>query len=297
MKFSSDQPKIIVIGSSSVDLILGTEHKPEPNETVLAEYSESYFGGKGANQAVAAARLGASVYFVGCVGMDPMGQQVMRNLVDEGVNVGFVYESEEADTGTAYIISSPTESSVIVVPAANYCLETQHIDEVSRYFETADFILIQLEVSMEVVNYTLKLAQKYGTKVGLYASPAQKLNRTIMEQSSFVVMKNSDTKNGFEDIASTEELLKSYPNKLFLREENNATIYFNGSEMIYRQHQDSNNPYKIGMGDAFTSGMALALCHGNSIDEAVKFGNEISSKVSKNKGSQKGLPYLKDYLK
>lgn len=295
MKFSSYQPKIIVIGSSSVDLILGTDHTPQPNESVMAEYSESYFGGKGANQAVAAARLGASVYFVGCVGMDPMGQQVMRHLVDEGVNVGFVYETEQMDTGTAYIIATPTESSVIVVPAANYCLDTKHIDEVSKYFETADFILIQLEVPMEVVNHTLKLAKRYGAKVGLYASPAQKLTRDIMDQASFVVMKNSDTKNGFDGLHTTEELLKSYPNKLFLREENNATIYYNGTEMVYRQHPDSNNPNKIGMGDAFTSAMAMALCHRNSIDEAVKFGNEVSSRVSKSRGAQRGLPYLKDF--
>lgn len=297
MKFSSTQPKIIVIGSSSVDLILGTEHAPEPHETIMAEYSESYFGGKGANQAVAAARLGASVYFVGCVGMDPMGQQVMRHLVDEDVNVGFVHESETADTGTAYIINSKEASSVIVVPAANYCLETKHIDEVSKYFETADFILIQLEVPMEVVDYTLKLAQRTGTKVGLYASPAQKLNRNIMEQSAFVVMKNSDTKNGFKDFGSTEDLLKSYPNKLFLREENNATIYYNGSEMVYRQHPDSSNPYKIGMGDAFTSALAVGICYGNDIDTAVRFGNDVASKVSKSKSSQKGLPYLKEFLK
>ena len=295
MKFSSKQPKIIVIGSSSVDLILGTDRNPEPNETVLAEYSESYFGGKGANQAVAAARLGASVYFVGCVGMDPMGQQVMRHLVDEGVNVGYVFETEEASTGTAYILSAPDTNTVIVVPAANHCLNRHHIDEVSKFFETADFILIQLEIPTEVVDYTLKTARKYNKPVVVYASPAKKLSKEMMDMASFVIMKNSDAKSGFEATFSTEELLKNYPNRLFLREENNATIYFNGKEMIYHQHEDSDMPYKIGMGDAFTSGFTMALAHGNSIDDAVKFGNDVAAKASKSKSSQGGLPYLKDF--
>ena len=106
MNITSEQPKIIVIGSSSIDLVLNTTHPPRPNETVMAEKSESFFGGKGANQAVATSRLGASVYFIGAVGMDPFGQQILRNLVEEGVNVGYVLETEEAATGTAYVIAS-----------------------------------------------------------------------------------------------------------------------------------------------------------------------------------------------
>ena len=90
INISSESPKVIVVGSCSLDLILYTDRIPAPHETVLAGNSESFFGGKGANQAVAASRLGASVYFIGCVGMDPLGQQIMRNLVRENVNVGFL---------------------------------------------------------------------------------------------------------------------------------------------------------------------------------------------------------------
>ena len=79
MKVSAEQPKIIVVGSSSIDLVLNTSFHPEPNETVIAQKSETFFGGKGANQAVGTARLGASTFFIGCVGMDPYGQQILRN--------------------------------------------------------------------------------------------------------------------------------------------------------------------------------------------------------------------------
>src|SRR5690606_16699648 len=118
------------------------EHPPQPNETVMAEKSESFFGGKGANQAVATARLGASVYFIGAVGMDPFGQQIMRNLVDEGVNVGYVVETEEASTGTAYVIAAKGVNSIVVVPGANYCLQPQNVAEAEKLFSTADLVLL-----------------------------------------------------------------------------------------------------------------------------------------------------------
>ena len=155
MKISSEQPKIIVVGSSSVDLVLNTTKFPQANETVIAEKSESFFGGKGANQAVGTSRLGSSVYFIGCVGMDPLGQQIMRNLVDEGVNVGFVTESEEAATGTAYVTCSEGKNAIVVVPAANYCLKIEDVENAEKFFQIADLVLLQLEISMEVVDYTV----------------------------------------------------------------------------------------------------------------------------------------------
>ncbi len=182
MNFSSEQPRIIVVGSSSIDLVLETEKLPLPNETVLAVNSDSYFGGKGANQAVGTARLGASVYFIGCVGMDPLGQQIMRNLVSENVNVGFVHETDKESTGTAYVTTSDGNAAIVVVPAANKHLNNDHIDEADKYFHTADLILVQLEVSMTVVEYTVRKAKKYGKKVGLYASPAMRVSEDILEQ-------------------------------------------------------------------------------------------------------------------
>ena len=119
MRFSSDQPKIIVVGSSSIDLVLNVPKYPAQNETILATKVESFFGGKGANQAVGTSRLGASVYFVGAVGMDPFGQQIMRNLKDEGVNVGYTHESLDYPSGTAYVTAAENRNTIIVVPSAN----------------------------------------------------------------------------------------------------------------------------------------------------------------------------------
>ena len=295
MNITSEQPKIIVIGSSSIDLVLNTAHLPQPNETVMAEKSESFFGGKGANQAVATSRLGASVYFIGAVGMDPKGQQILRNLVDEGVNVGYVIETEEAATGTAYVVAAKGINSIVVVPASNYCLKPQHVAEAEKFFSTSDLVLIQLEIPMDVVEYTSELVKKNGKKMGIYASPAKKLSEEVIENSTFIVAKSNELSIIFGD-EPREQILRKYPNKLFVRDDTNSTTYFNGTEMKYYRNDHDSVLHKMGMGDAFTAGFGVALCHQNSIDDCVKFGNDVSLKVTKNRGSQSGLPYLKDII-
>ena len=295
MNITSEQPKIIVIGSSSIDLVLNTANLPQPNETVMAEKSESFFGGKGANQAVATSRLGASTYFIGAVGMDPFGQQILRNLVDEGVNVGYVVEIEEAATGTAYVVAAKGVNSIVVVPASNYCLKPEHVGEAEKFFTTSDLVLIQLEIPMDVVEYTAELVKNNGKKMGIYASPAKPLSAEIIENSSFIVAKSNELSIIFGD-EPREQILRKYPNKLFVRDDTNSTTYFNGTEMKYYRNDHDSVLHKMGMGDAFTSGFAVALCHGNSIDDCVKFGNDVSLKVTKNRGSQSGLPYLKDII-
>ena len=295
MKITSEQPKIIVIGSSSIDLVLNTANSPHPNETVMAEKSESFFGGKGANQAVATSRLGASVYFIGAVGMDPFGQHVLRNVVDEGINVGYVVETEEAPTGTAYVVAAKGINSIVVVPASNYCLKPKHIAEAEKFFSTTDLVLIQLEIPMDVVEYTSELVKKNGKKMGIYASPAKELSSAVIENATFIVAKSNELSIIFGN-EPREQILRKYPNKLFVRDDTNSTTYFNGTEMKYYRNDHDSVLHKMGMGDAFTAGFAVALCHQNNIDDCVKFGNDVSLKVTKNRGSQSGLPYLKDIV-
>ena len=295
MNITSEQPKIIVIGSSSIDLVLNTANLPQPNETVMAEKSESFFGGKGANQAVATSRLGASVYFIGAVGMDPFGQQILRNLVDEGVNIGYVIETQEADTGTAYVVAAKGVNSIVVVPASNYCLKPQNVADAEKFFTTADLVLVQLEIPMDVIEYTAQLVKKNGNKMGIYASPAKKLSQDVIDNASFIVAKSNELSIIFGD-EPREQILRKYPNKLFVRDDTNSTTYFNGAEMKYYRNDHDSVLHKMGMGDAFTAGFAVALCHQNTIDNCVKFGNDVSLKVTKNRGSQSGLPYLKDIV-
>ena len=211
MNNSQHQPNIVVVGSSSIDLVLSTSHIPKHNETVIADKAESFFGGKGANQAVAASRLGASVSFVGCVGKDSFGQKILQNLIDEKVNIECVFESEDAPTGTAYVTSSEGVNSIVVVPASNYSLEPSHVLKAEKFFDDANLVLIQQEIPMETVEFTVDLAKKNGTKIGLYASPARKLSAEIVDACAFIVAKSSELSIVFED-EKREDILRKYAN-------------------------------------------------------------------------------------
>lgn len=291
IQFLDESPKITVIGSSSIDLVMKTPKTWTPNQTMIVHNIESFFGGKGANQAVGCARLGASVYFIGCVGMDPAGQQILRHLVEEGVNVGYVHENAYAESGKAYIFKSQNKNTILVSPAANYELKPTHIAQAEKIIEKSDLVLIQLEIPMEAVEYSINLAYRHQVKIGVYASPAiAALPEELIHRIDFIVAKETDVETlfGNEDM---EYIMKKYPNKLFIRSNANDTSYFDGQNVknISKNYQEYIQN-TIGTGDAFTSGFAVALFHKNTLEQCVRFGNEIAHRVSLEISAQKGIP-------
>lgn len=296
MKLNNIKPQIVVVGSSSIDLILRTNKIPTANETVLAQNLRSYLGGKGANQAIATSRLGAQTSLISRVGMDPYGQQVLRNLDDEEVNVAYVFEDEDEDTGTAYVTASEEGNSITVIPAANYNLSPSNIDEAEKYLVNADLILTQLEIPSKTVEYLFRKAKNLGKKIGIYAAPASRLSDEIINYATFIVAKSTDLEVIFGK-GNHDDIIKHLPNKLFVRDGANSTSYFDGSEMKYFRKDPKSHAHNMGLGDAFTSGFSIALLHNNLIEDCVKFGNEVALKAADYRGSQKGLPYLKDFQK
>ena len=294
MKLSNIKPNILVVGSSSIDLVLNTSKIPTANNTVLAESLQSFLGGKGANQAIATSRLGAQTYFISRVGMDPFGQQVLRNLNDEAVNVAYVVEDEDEGTGTAYVTASEEGNAITVVPAANYNLSPTDISEAEKYLVAADLILTQLEIPMQTVEFLFKKAEILNKKIGIYAAPASRLSEEIIQYASFIVAKSTDLEIIFGE-GNREDIIKHLPNKLFVRDGANSTSYFDGKEMKYFRKNPRTEAHNMGLGDAFTSGFSIALLHGNSIEDCVKFGNDVALKAADYRGSQKGLPYLEDF--
>ena len=294
MKLSNIKPNIVVVGSSSIDLVLNTSKIPTANNTVLAESLQSFLGGKGANQAIATSRLGAQTYFISRVGMDPFGQQVLRNLNDEAVNVAHVVEDEDEGTGTAYVTASEEGNAITVVPAANYNLSPTDISEAEKYLVAADLILTQLEIPMQTVEFLFKKAETLNKKIGIYAAPASRLSDEIIQYASFIVAKSTDLEIIFGE-GNREDIIKHLPNKLFVRDGANSTSYFDGKEMKYFRKNPRTEAHNMGLGDAFTSGFSIALLHGNSIEDCVKFGNDVALKAADYRGSQKGLPYLEDF--
>lgn len=296
MKLRNTKPQIVVVGSSSIDIVLKTSKIPTANNTVLAQNLRSFLGGKGANQAIATSRLGAHTSLVSRIGMDPYGQQVLRNLNEEDVDVAYVFEDEEEETGTAYVTASDEGNAITVVPAANYNLSSADIDEAEKFLLTADLILTQLEIPAQTVEHLFRKAKNLGKKIGIYAAPASRLSDFIIQEASFIVAKSTDLEIIFGE-GNHEDIIKHLPNKLFVRDGANSTSFFDGSEMKYFRNNPQTDAHSMGLGDAFTSGFSIALLHGNSVEDCVIFGNEVALKAADYRGSQKGLPYLDDLRK
>lgn len=228
--------------------------------------------------------------------MDPYGQQVLRNLDDEEVDVTYVFEDEDEDTGTAYVTASAEGNAITVVPAANYNLSSANIDEAEKCIAAADLILTQMEIPAKTVEYLFSKAKKLNKKIGIYAAPASRLSDEIINYANFIVAKSTDLELIFGE-GNHEDIMKHLPNKLFVRDGANSTSYFDGSEMKYFRKNPSTEAHSMGLGDAFTSGFSIALLQGNSIEDCVKFGNEVALKAADYRGSQKGLPFLDEMKK
>lgn len=164
---------ITVIGSMNMDLVVDTSRVPENGETILGNSFYTFPGGKGANQAVAAARLGGDVHMIACVGNDGFGTELTRNLHEEGVDTANVSYSSEKSTGIANIILSEKDNRIIVVPGANYELTPQMIEGLRDIIKMSNVVVMQLEILPETVKAVLKFCDELTIPVVMDPAPAK----------------------------------------------------------------------------------------------------------------------------
>src|SRR5215216_1676274 len=168
------QPRIVVVGSLNMDLVITVARRPAPGETLLGESFSMFIGGKGFNQAVAAARMGANVHMVGRLGRDDFGGRLLRALADEQIDSGAVTHDDALGTGVAVpIIDAQGDNSIIVVPGANMQLSPADVERAADVIAEADAVLLQLEVPLAAVTRAAELAHAAGVRVLLNPAPAR----------------------------------------------------------------------------------------------------------------------------
>jgi ribokinase len=172
---------VLVVGSINMDLVVEAAQFPRPGETLTGNAFATYPGGKGANQAVAAARLGARVSMLGCIGDDAFGAQLKATLQKEQVDTQWVFTAVGQPTGVASITLCAAENAIIVVPGANHALTPRHLDEAAAAFAGADIVLAQLEVPLSTVTAAAKLAQRHGKPFFLNPAPAVRLPQELLD--------------------------------------------------------------------------------------------------------------------
>ncbi|MBX0356915.1 ribokinase [Halobacillus sp. Nhm2S1] len=283
------KPKIAVIGSSSMDLVVTSSRRPGAGETVLGESFETVPGGKGANQAVAAARLGAEVYMIGRVGEDAYGEAILNNFKSNGVQTDYVEPVTHERSGTAHIILAEGDNSIVVVKGANDHVTPAYVKEKRDFIETCDLVMIQQEVPEETVIETAELCQELGVPLLLNPAPAREIPDTVVEQVSYLTPNEHEAALLFhgEEPATA---LKKHPNKLFITEGAAGVRYFDGKEEVLVPSFPVKPIDTTGAGDTFNAAFGTAIAEGMDLKESLRFANRAASLSVTGFGAQGGMP-------
>ncbi|MCX7992830.1 MAG: ribokinase [Fimbriimonadales bacterium] len=289
------QARIVVVGSANTDLVVSVPALPAPGETVLGGDLQVIPGGKGANQAVAAARLGAEVRFIGRVGNDDFGKQTLMNLQREGIDTRFVAISEDAPSGVALIaVSAQGENSIVVAPGANSRLCVADLEQASEAFAGADAVIAQLEVPLETVEYAAQLAKRHGARFILNPAPACALPSSLYAQLDYLIPNETEGRQltGERDEAAIIDALtrKGCPSVILTLGER-GVAYLRGDTLRRVPAYAVSVVDTTAAGDAFVAGFTIAVCEGRPLDEAVDFGQRVASLTVARWGAQSALPY------
>ena len=290
---------ITVIGSSNTDMIIKVPRIPKPGETILGGKFNTAAGGKGANQAVAAAKAGGNVTFIARVGDDIFGEQALKGLKKCGINIDFVVKDKDAPSGIAEIlVADDGENSIAVASGANQNLSVYDIIAAKEVILASDILLMQLETPLKTVEYAAKLAYDNGIKVILNPAPAQKLpidllkTVTILTPNEFEAEMLTGIKIDDEDAAEDagKILVSKGVNKVII------TIGKKGALILDSSGSDLVGGFKVNAldttaaGDVFNGALAVALTEKNNIWEAVKFSNAAAALSVTKLGAQSSVP-------
>ncbi|MFS0868470.1 ribokinase [Paenibacillus xylanilyticus] len=281
--------KICVIGSSSMDLVVTSSRRPGAGETVLGDSFKTVPGGKGANQAVAAARLGAEVAMIGRVGDDAFGTAILNNLKANAVNTQNVKPVTHLESGTAHIILAEGDNSIVVVEAANREVTPAYVDQAAEVIRSADIVLIQQEIPEETVVHASAMCTEFGTPLLLNPAPARRLPQEVIDNAAYITPNEHEAAILFQGM-SPGEALRQYPNKLFITEGSNGVRYFDGAQEIVVPTYKVEAVDTTGAGDTFNAAFAVALAERKPLQESIRFANRAASLSVTKFGAQGGMP-------
>jgi len=297
--------KILVAGSSNTDMVIKTNNFPAPGETILGGRFLMNTGGKGANQAVAAARLGGFVTFVGKIGDDIFGRQAVQQLKDEGINVDFVAVDPENPSGVALItVDSKGENSIVVAPGSNGTLSSADFDKAIAELEDSEFVLMQLEIPIPTVEHIARLAVQKHKKVVLNPAPAAKLSDELLK-NLYIITPNETEAELLTGIKVTDEQSALKAATQLHKKGVEVVIITMGSAGAFLL---SNGKYEIisapkveaidttAAGDTFNGALVVALSEGKTIEESIAFANKAAAISVTRIGAQSSVPYRKEIL-
>lgn len=291
--------EVFVVGSINQDFVLKVERRPGPGETVTNAGLSTHNGGKGANQAAAAAMLGASVTFLGCVGEDEFGEAQVRALAEKGVETHLIRRAPDAPSGAAFITVTPDgENAITVAPGANRRLDPEDVDAVSKEIAGSHALVAQMEIPPETVERAAAVAEAGGTRVVLNLAPLISVNRSLLErldplvvnehEAAFLLGERVEGLEGARD--AVPKLLALGVRSVVITLGAAGALVSDGGSSAHLPAPEVEVVDTTGAGDAFVGALAVRLARGDSLEEAAGYAVRAGAAAVTKEGAQGALP-------
>ena len=290
---------VFVVGSINQDFVLSVEHRPEPGETVTDAQLSKGNGGKGANQAAAAALLGASVTFLGRVGDDGLGEPLVGALAEKGVETGLIEAAPGWSTGTAFITVTPDgENAITVAPGANRRLTLEDVDDAAEAIGGARVLVAQMEVPTEVVTRAVGVAARHGTRALVNLAPSFEVPGELLEQLDPLVVNEHEAAfllgekvEGVDGaLSAASELLALGPKSVVVTVGKSGAVFSDGESKEHLPAPEVDVVDTTGAGDAFVGALAVSLAGDDSLRDAVAYAVRAGAAAVTQGGAQGALP-------
>lgn len=301
--------KICVLGSMNMDLVLKVENMPKVGETILSKSFQKIAGGKGANQAVAAKRSGAEVFMISKIGKDENGEDLKNKLVEDNIDVKYVFEDSIEPTGMALImVNSSGNNSIIVNSGSNMTITKEEIHSAKNLIGESDIIVSQFETPEDITIEAFKIAKDSGKVTILNPAPAKEIKDELLNYTDIIIPNETEAEflTGIE-IKSIEDAKRA--GKIFLGKGVKfviITLGDRGAALVGEDFCEIIKAYKVdaidttAAGDSFIGGLSSKLDTKNlgkeTLVSAIKFGNKVSSIAVQRKGAQPSIPFLEEVL-
>ena len=296
---STKRPKVAVVGSFMMDLVVKAERRPKVGETLVGEEFGMFLGGKGTNQAIAAARLGAEVHMIGRLGQDQFGDIIIESLQKDNIHTDFIVKDAEVGTGIATpVIDADGNNSIIIIPRANMRLTVANVEKAASAIAEADVLLLQLEVPIEPSKRAAEIAGENSTVVILNPAPACQIPNEFLKFVDYLTPNEIETEmltgvkvsdqSGAERAARV--LLDKGVSAVVLTLGSRGTLLLTENTTVSVPAHKVNVVDTTAAGDAFCGGFAFGLAQGQKLTEAVRCGNAAGALAVTVMGAEPSMP-------
>ncbi len=298
--------KIIVLGSCNTDMVIQTTRLPVPGETIIGGDFLMTPGGKGANQAVAASRLGGDVFFITKTGNDVFGRQLLELYQNENINTDCVFSDTDNPTGVALItVDQNAENCIVVAPGANNTLSKEDVDKCRKSIEDAGILLMQFEIPMETVEYAAEIANKAGLKVIINPAPASHISDDLLKNTYMLIPNMTEAEiisgikvTGWESAKRAADIIheKGADIVIITLGSLGALLKIDGTYYEIPVEIKVKAVDTTAAGDTFCGALCVAISEGMPVTEAIRFANRAAGITVTKMGAQVSIPYRKDIV-